>query len=418
MKKLTKDDIKLLGEGPQIKKYILLRYKSVADFYDNNQLSITLDSLRTYLARKKIYSETLKLIIVNCFNVGYSDIVLTDQEQARRFAWDVNANIKLYNEREDLDTFRAIEQLLEKFDLPVEKAMMLRAKANNCFYRNVISQSIEWYEMAIERMGRLDLDRLVQLYCELADVLGREQLDNKALMYFDMAEEIIKDNKIREDMLFRYYYWRGKFEVDRNNTAAARELFLKASTNASNLEERTVALQNIGSTYFKESNYKEAIEIYDKVIGMYDPNDYVRISTVLNNKAMVMIDMELYAESIQLSTKALFYVDSTNDYKRYILYKQTYTKARYLMGYKEECLDYFDDLKLASTKLVDKSCLIEDINELAALINEKYLLQRFADAILQMEDNQTQGYKKDYIVNLQSCVALIYKKIRRLEGVG
>ncbi len=415
MKKLTKEDIKLLGEGPQIRKYILTRYQTVADFFEKNKLNITLDSLRTYLAKNKVYSETLKCTIVNCFNVHYSDIVLSHQEQARRLAWDINTNIKLYNEKEDLDIIRATEILLEKFDLPVEKAMMLRAKAMNCYYRNAISQCIEWYELAIQRMDNHDLNRLVQLYCEAGSILGREQFEDKAAFYFNKADEITKRNKLKEDALFRYYYWRGKFEIDRNRILFARRLFQDALASTVSLEETSVAMQNIGLTYFKEAKYEKAIEIYDKVLAMYVGNDFTRISSVLNNKALIMIDMQQYDEAVKLSNKAISYIKNTRDHRRYILYKQTYTKARYLQGYTVDCYDYFKELKLANTKLVDKSCLIEDINDLASTIKEKYLLESFADTVLEMADSKDIVYNKEYILNLHSSVAQIYKKIRSLK---
>ncbi len=415
MKKLTKEDIKLLGEGPQIRKYILTRYQTVADFFEKNKLNITLDSLRTYLAKNKVYSETLKCTIVNCFNVHYSDIVLSHQEQARRLAWDINTNIKLYNEKEDLEIIRATEVLLEKFDLPVEKAMMPRAKAMNCYYRNAISQSIEWFELAVQRMDNHDLNRLVQLYYELADVYGREQMDDNATMYFNKAEQIIKRNTIKEDVLFRYYYWRGKYEIDRNRVLFARRLFQDALASTISLEETAVAMQNIGLTYKKEAKYEKAIEIYDKVLDMYVSNDCARKSTVLNNKAMVMIEMQQYDEAVKLSTKAISYIDNAKDYRRYIMYRQTYVKARYLQGHTMDCYNYFDELKLANTKLVDKSGLIEDINDLAAIIKEKHLLESFADTVIEMADSKDIVYNKEYILYLKACVVQIYKKIRSLK---
>lgn len=382
MHKLREQDIRILTEGPQIKKYIERLYGSVNQFYNSFRFSISLKSLRTYLSRDVVSSETLKCSLVNFLNTDYNEIVLSEIMQVCKFVNEVHNNIIDYREKDNLPLFNKLLDLSRKYELISETAKMYRAIAHNFYYRNEVNNSIEYFELAIFTIEKYDMDNLVLFYCELANVYFRDNKLDLAEEHYGIADNYVDEYSLCSNTLFKYYFLRGTTYLN-NKTDYARELFYQALINCSDNIKKANTIEKIALTYEIAEIYQTAIHYYIDAINYYEDNT-VKISLILNNISNIYIHLKLYDKAMENIEKAIELIDSTNESCKYIKYLHTKTIIYVLCGKEGKALYYFEAVKRYKDFYDDKNTIIEDMTYIISIIKDKELLREIAKLVVQL----------------------------------
>lgn len=186
--RITEKDIKVVSEGEQVKNVILKKYETLEAFIKNNNLIISLETLKMYTRKRKLTS--LKFIneLESIFNENYYVLIMNEEKQIKNY---VNS---LWQKRNmwDLEVEEKILDIL--FDMCNKNNMRLEAiKIQWTICKTIFYHRKAMYKLSIEMMENVINDlRVIDnklLLCICLDELKLMYSDNYE---YEKAEKIIK----------------------------------------------------------------------------------------------------------------------------------------------------------------------------------------------------------------------------------
>lgn len=414
MRKLIKDDIKLMGEGRQITNVIKEKNRDLVRFYYENDFPVALSSFRTYLSKAKIHSDTFKYSISKALDIDYNILVKPKIEQLKSFVNEINSNINLYTTQDDYETIEEVHNLCKKMKLTKESSMMFRAKARNSYFRNKNNHAVEFYEYAISSTSKYEKSRLVFFHSELADLYSRESMQVNADKQFQIALDYINNSNINNEALFIYYYYRGIMYYSVEKYSLAREHFKKASCYAKQNIDKIACVSNIGLTYKKENNFNKALEYYFEALEYYEEDKQLEKGSIYNNISEVYRLQNDFENAVRYINLSLELSQRNSAFYKYLVYIETYTEIQIQIGNFDECTKYLDALLSTRDKQIDKIRILNGINNIIEITENVILLNQLADVVSKLIDSTD---NEEYIKDLYECVGKIHIKIKKIGGV-
>lgn len=414
MSKLTLKDIKIKGEGPQIKEFILQRYNSLEEFYEkHNEIAKKYTTLLTYLSRDVIVSDSFRCRITYIFNVDYPSLFANKQKQIKNHVINIYNNIKLYDQEADQKIFDYLLRQCIEENMQTEIAMMYRAKARNYYNTNRIVHGIEYYEYAIEALEKDQINKIVLFNSELADYLLRENSIEKADNRYKHIGKLVKLHKDRlsDDTLFLYYYRRGLVYMQKREYSVAREFFTEAVTYSTDNRAKSGAIANIGLTYKKIRKYDEALEYYFDALNYPDTSYILTIAAVYNNIAEAYRCKKDYTNSLKYIEKALKISEKEDNLGKHLMYIETKAEINTRMGEKEAYKSFFDLLLTSQHRKISKLDILSAIKISIENINNVSCLYKLIDIIIDINKLSTSD---DYNRGLAECAGVALFKIKEL----
>ncbi len=415
MQKLELDSIKLLGEGHQIRSYILEHFGSVDQFYSTYELPVSLKSVRTYLSQDKITSDTFRHALVRALDVDYHEIVQSKAEQLKRYVQQVFEDIRLYNEDGDLLVIDTLLGLCKEYALSVETSMMYRSKAEYFFKRNKTIAAIELFEEAIKVIGVIDINHLTLYIIELADLYYREGMLLKAEHEYSKAEKYISSSQLNPRVLFKYNYWRGIMYNNTSRYIEARLLFEKAAEYSNDKKEKAASLMNIGLSYKKEKAYDKALHQYESLLEYYSDEEFIGRGTLYNNIATILIEQGKPEEALSNAVKAVALASLSGQFECYFTFTHTFVHVNILMGKTYTCIDFLKLLKKTLENQLDRKYVVQAINNIIEVVNDISYLNALDATILELIEGIN---NQDYIRELYILLGKLHEKITRLNKGG
>ncbi len=416
-KKLTLKDVKIIGEGPQIRNLICEKYGSLQEFYDQHKVTKSYITLSNYLCRQYITSDTFKLNLTKVFNKSFPSLFKTAKEQIESHVQNIYDNIREYDQESDHQTFDYLLKLCKEEKMTIETAMMYRAKARNYFYINKMNYCIEFYEYSINAIPIEDINKIVFFHCELAYDLVSENILDEADKKYKHIENLVHlhKDKLDNNTLYYYYYRRGIALMSNDKNEAARVFFTTAADYARKNYEKVAAIANIGLTHKKQKEYDEALEYYENALEYYDEARVLTTASIYNNMAELYKCKKDYPNALINIQKALEISEKTNDLGKQIKYVATQAEIKMKMGNKGAYEKYFDLLLSTKGKQIFKPDVLNDIKAFVKVINNIPCLEEFADIIIELKNASiSDGYTK----GLFDCLGHIMDKIRSLSKGG
>lgn len=413
MKKLTKSDVILLGEGKQIRIAINKVNDDLQSFYYSCDIPIAYSTFRSYLSKDKIISDTFKICISKFFDVDYAKLAKPKVEQVKEFASSIHNDIKAYTSDEDLETFKSILELCLRYKLTLETSMVYRAMARNFYYRHLFNNAVEYYQLAIDSAPILDKSFKVFLNNELADIYTREKNYTLAKTYFENSKQFIDKYKINNESLFFYNYYKGIYYYSIHDYTSAKEHFDLASITAESKLHKAVALSNIGLLYKKGANYQKALDLYLYALDFFGEDNLLGKSSIYNNIAEVYRLMGDLENAMIYINKSIHYSKHDNSLDKRLFQTATLTQIQLQMGINVSFDNYYDALLNTKNKYIDKIYIINSINNMCEILLDKEILYKISTvAISLMEATDNQSYKDE----LLKCIGLLHVKIYKLGG--
>ncbi len=412
MNKLTLDDIKILGEGAQVKRLIEAKYDTLKKFHQQENPSMALKSVMDYCCNKKIHSGTFKCLVVNKLDMGWEEIVLTESQQVTKHVNEIYNNIILYREESDIQLFNQLIDLCSKYKLINENVLMCRNVAKNYHYRNNNMKAIEYYNKAINLIGNQNIDTLVSLTVELADHYFMEQYTDECENLFKEAQYYVENNKLSNAALYKYYFRRGVVRNIEGKYAEAREYLEKsiqyADNNTESMSEKGAAFLSLGSSFKRDGDYEEAKKNYFfSLIHFHDKDLYGR-TAAFNNLADLYCNMHDYDQAIKFIDQAKDLLEGDRvDYK-YFMVSQTYAEIKLMLGDTSACYSFFEALKTTANSSINKNNIKIRINSMINTLEDIDLLRGLYKTINYIKENTSNDMYKD---TLYSCIGRIYEKL-------
>ncbi len=414
MSKLTLRDVKILGEGPQMKKHIKEKYKTIQAFYEQINAKMAYDTFRSYMHRETINSDPFKCLVTKALNMSYTDIVLSKPEQIRKHVQNIYDNIWLYNEEKDQKILDYLLEQCKEQSMSIETAMMYRAKARNCYYTHKINYFIEFYEYAMEKLPKFDTNRYIFFYCELAYALVRENLLDRADKKFRDIQDLIEkyQGRLDNNTMHYYYYWRGVMYLNIGKITIAREYFEKAMEYAVKNYEKASTLSNIGLTYKRHRKYDDALKYYMDALGYPDDTNILAEASVYNNIAMVNRLIKDYPNALINIKKAIELSKKEYSLSKHITFIATEAEIKMDMGEHEAYKIFLNALLKTKGKQMFSPDVLNDIKSFINRLNDMRCLDELADVIIVLKDASN---SKGYINGLFECLGHIHDKIKKLS---
>lgn len=418
MDKLTLDDIKILGEGPQVKKLIEAKYGTLKKFHQQENPSIVLKSIMDYCCNKKIHSGTFKCLIVNKFDKGWDEIILTEPEQVIKHVYETYNNIVLYKEESDIELFNKLIDLCSKYKLTDENILMYRNIAKNYYYRNNIMKTIEYYKKAIALAENQSIDILVSLTVELADHYYKEQYFDDCEKLFTKAQLLIENNQVSNAALYKYYFCRGVvYNIQGKYTEAIEHLEKSvqyADIQTEVMSEKGAAFLAMGSSHKREGDYEKAKEnYYCALLHFHEKDIYGRIAA-LNNLADLYRILYDYEQAIKFIQQAKSLLEKSEITNRYLTVYETYAEIKLMLGEHSACYNFFEVLKTTVYSSINKNSIKDRINSMINILDDVVLLKELYKTIQYIKENTYNNMYKD---DLYSCIGRIYEKLVLKGGV-
>lgn len=408
MKKLTPEDIKIISPGKQAKKAIKEKYHSIENFAKVIDMGNT--TIYQYLKRTDLGSDKFKVKLVNAFDAGLDEIVLSEENQIKRFVDEIFYNFHNYNTKEDLITFKKVVDLCKEEHLQSELLKMERNKA--MYYSNIkrTDQAIEILEELIEKTYRLKYYyHWIFFNGDLSLLYGYSANPKKALQIHEGIQlegfERVNDMNFKEPALYRHYYHYGVICNRLGHYDKAKALFEESLSYIKNDIDKGVSIVGIGLTYKKKGEYDKALEYYFKALDI-QPSVEKKIK-IFNNIAEVYKQKEDYETAMKYIIKAKHWIkwfDIKTNYSVYV----TYLEIKFLIGESEIALRELMSWSLSEKKKnIPKSHIIavlKSIIMVAVKINSFDTLVEIEGLIIEII---RQSNEKPYIEELRSCLGRI-----------
>lgn len=416
--KLSKGDIKFLSEGQQIRNAVLEKYRSVEEFVYSNDLIISPDTVKNYMRKKVVTSETFKCNLARILDKHYHEIALSEDGQLARYIDIIAENIEEYKEETDIEVLEYLMDMCLKRHLGLCIAKMYRAIGMHNFYRNKGSVAVEMMKLAINMLeSRRENKLLISYLSELGLIYFYEVKYDKAReVYETVSLKLSQEKDIDIKTLFLHYYRQGILYNNTSEYTLARQLFQKSLSYTDSQYYISRAIMNIGLTYKKQGNCFEALNNYRKALEALEESDIIGCSVIYNNIAEVYKIQENYEQALYYSEQAMKALDWNYASYRFLSFF-TYCEVKVLQGEKEQTIDKLIELlSEVKDKFIFKKFIVEGIDYIVGIAKA----HKDDRMILKLEDLLTQFMKDaasgdaEFEKALYSCMGkiLFYKKER------
>lgn len=408
MKKLTLDDIEIKSPGKQAKALIFEKYGSVQKF--SKAIDIAPRTIYQYLKRTDLGSAKFKLKFIDAFNSSFNELILTKENQIKRFVDIIFDDIPKYTSIEDLQAITEVMKLCIEEDLKLEIIRMERNKAMYYLRDNRIEHCIEMLQELISKVYRLKYYNhwlyfncdLARAYGSLGDYATAQKVFNN--LNIDVIKEAI-DNHFKNRAQYKYYYGFGVLNNRMGNHDQAKILLEKSIKCTDNIVYIGASTMNIGLSYKKKGNFDKALDYYFNALDIQTSKEHQ--TTLYNNIGEIYKQKGQYEIAIQYIEKAKKLIEKYNIKRKYTTFI-TYLEIKVLEGFTENAL-----LKLINWttkyngKFVDTEFLVSGLNtiiDLSKKLNSHTSLRIVEDSIMDLiykSENQV------YIKELQCCLGSI-----------
>jgi hypothetical protein len=152
--KLTVKDIKIIGEGAQIRNIIINKYGALEpyiQFYVEKHSDIISEvTLRNYLNSKTIHSKSFKVRLMYDLDIDFDKDIVYEEKQIAAYIESINANISEYKSDKDTSIFNHLESMCQKKEYHNLLSKLYKAQSIYYSNRNEVKESIRYLHMAIE----------------------------------------------------------------------------------------------------------------------------------------------------------------------------------------------------------------------------------------------------------------------------
>lgn len=325
--KLTADNIKIIGEGQQIKKLLLQKYGGLEQFLLAHPI-YELSTLKHYLKKKNINNPSLQIKLVSIFNMDYSDIYILPDQQVLNFLGEIESNVEKYNNHKDLDLMDKVIDLLDIID---------KRLVYDCHYtKALIYLQIGQVDSAIGCL-KISMQKQEMYFKSLFELafcyfLQKKYIESEKI-YIELMHTDMKNNF---KLLYRYGILLNN--TDRNMQAV--KIFERAIEITNNNRDIGKAIMNMATAYWKLAQYQKSITEYNKALQFL--NTEHDKSIVYNNIAQAYIKLQNYTIAYDNADKALENVEKDNS-KIFLNIYHTFCETSIALG-NAECINNLIDL--------------------------------------------------------------------------
>ena len=420
MSKITLDDVKVLGEGPQIKQFILKSYSSINEFHKKTNLPITMSTLKGYLASDVITAESFKNAIAIIFNIDYNSQFTPKNKLLTDHVQNIYDNITEYNEESDQKLFDYLVKECIKDNMPLETAMMYRAKARNYYINNKINLCRDYYyDYAIKALPKDEISKKVFFYSELAYDTLRENLTIRSREWFEFADESIRKNKnikkIDDNAMHYYHYWKGKYlfySVYSNKYDKAHESFEEALKYATKNFEKASAISSVGYIYLRQKKYEDALPYFERALEYYDETNILTTASTYNYLAATYRGMGDYKIALEYSNKAMDMLKIKYSHNKHLIYTGTQVEILMDMGDVQAYKIFFDALLSTMGKQIHKMTIINSVRDFTANISYTDCLDELTDVLIVLLEAST---IEGFINGMYECIGHIAMRLHSIR---
>ncbi len=330
MEKIKK--ILLVREGNQLRDY--LAKKNMTELELAIKVNKYETSIKSYLKKKIITSSVFIEQLEEIFNISYSEMVITIEQQIKNYIAQIKKDIKYYNSKEDSKVINELYELTLCKENNIDLYHQLVSKGCLALYRF----NIELYNEAVDMLKEV---------IDIANDKGITELEvyysvqlSYVYMFVDkkqctrILDDIAKrfNDSISNDTLYSYHYFYGIILLQNNklkeskNYKEARNFFEKSTGFASSQTQKTRSILAVAETFSLEKKYKKALIENRKALVVAN-GDVELTCNVLNNIASLHIDKGDNIEASRYLNQALEYLDNINNIKmKYYIY-DTYIRV-------------------------------------------------------------------------------------------
>lgn len=302
--KLRKNDIKILGEGKQLKKLILKKY-SLEGFA--KLLELEDSTLEKYLRRNKIIVDKFKEGISKIFGKQIEHLIIPIERQFENYFIEIITEIDLYNEDRDIEVFHKLiksapsvyHKLLGdlliahyRYNLKLireacsDLERIIKEASSNKYYEVVLLAASELGFMHLKNakksvkifekhsgithketiiINRLTKRALYMYHYRYGVSLNRNKQHERALLQFNNAKTYAEKNKLNKiySGFSNCYILQGEFEEARLQLAKALECELS-------LDDKLIILNNCAFLYYKMGQVMRSKEYIKRVVDSMD----------------------------------------------------------------------------------------------------------------------------------------------------
>jgi tetratricopeptide (TPR) repeat protein len=415
--KLRIEDIVILNEGQQAKQIIESRFSSLKNFHEKvDTRGLSLNTIINYCSFPNISSEAFKMLLTDELKMGWSEIVLDEISQIKKFVDIIFTNIFLYKDVNDLALLEKLQELIQQNNLINENSLIMRCIAKHCYYRNNNKQTIELYRKALDNLPFKYISTQVILNVELADHLFIDGKVEEAEKHYSAAASYIGDPNISKRALYVFYYKKGIMYNSSGQYDKAKEYFFKAlnfaTINTEYISEPGAVLMAIGSTFARENNYYDAKDFYFKSLFYFHVNDINGHGAALNNISEIYCKLGDYKKAIKYIEYALDLFASEGITYKYLACSETYAETKLMMGDFSGCYKYFYVLKMTLDTSINKKSIKNSICNMIDILNDVELLVKLEDTIIFLISNTD---NEIYIEDLCLCLGRLNIKLKKKE---
>ncbi len=266
--------------------------------------------------------------------------------------------------------------------------MMYRSLATNYFYTNKITRCLECYEIAIEELPKIEINKRVFFWCELADIYYREYMLDKAEKKYKNIDDLVNIYKdcLDNNTMFYYYYWKGIMLL-RTKYRIAKEHFEKALDYATKKFEKAGAISNMGLASARLKRYKDALEYYEKALTYPDETNLSPMVVTYNNMADVYRNMKDYENAQKYLELALEANEKQYNLTYHLACIQTKLEIQVSLGNKVLYKEYHKILLSTKGKNVDKTSVVFRIKRYIENVSyNKACLKNLSNVLIELSE--------------------------------
>lgn len=386
--KLELSDIEVKSINKYIKKCILGKFGTIENFAD--KVGMCPSTVLKYLkGQNAVYTDNFKTKLTLAFNISYTELALTEQQQLAKYVDIIYNNIDLYTEDIDLKLLERLNALCMSNDMTLYTSKMCRNLSKYHFLKNS-SIAVHYLSQAIGLIDDMKdtcmiLNLRVCYLSELALIYIYEKSYDAAKDALRSIEHMLRDvkilNSIENSNLFWYYYRKGILYNNTAKSSIALDSFRTCLSYKYDDFTEGKALMNIGIALKKLGKYDEAIKYYDEALKKFT-ND-IDTGILLNNKAEVYRLLGEYSEAKKYIIESFSYILPTDVANNVIVY-QTYLQI---------IKDAGDDINEAIQKLIQmlKQCINNNY-----FIHRKFISQGIENTINILFSNKDELLIKEF----------------------
>lgn len=368
----------------------------------------------SYLKRTDLGSDKFRYKLMSAFDVDFNELILTTEEQIRRFATTIFDEYHKYKSKDDLITFKKIIELCEEENMIAEKLKMERNTAMYYFNNNRSDRAIELLKEATENAyNHRCFNHWLYFNCDIAFIYGfNNDLINAQRIFdkinLDNAQRVI-DISFRKRAMYKYYYGYGVLCNRTKQHDKAQKLFTESLNYIRNDIDKGVSLTGIGLSYKKKWQFDKALEYYFKALKIQSSK--TKKIALYNNIAELYKQKKEYEKAIKMVKKAINLLENQNkentvqfSFTAYLTYLEIKVLKNDVRRAIEELLSWVYE---GNSNFVTKYHLTQGLNIIVDLATRKEQYD-----VLEMTENIILGlmrteHSKPYISNLQEILGKI-----------